>query len=152
MKKNNGVSMIELVIVIIILVLIAGFSVFSGRQSIEKAEAMEIYVEMNNIIKAVNGVMTQRELEGGDDNWIIANGYCESGDSGDKGWFEIYGMDNPKYEESTLRNNLNMDVIRRSYDVNYDTGEVILHEAVELYGNKIRTYESLKALVESDKI
>lgn len=144
--------MIELVIVIILLVMIVGFSIFSGRKSVEKAEAMEIYVEMNNIIKAVNGAMTQRELEGGDDNWIIENGYCEEGDTGENGWFAIYGLDNPKYEQSTLRKKLNMDVIRRDYKVNYDTGEVILNKAVELYGSSIRTYESLKALVESDKI
>ncbi len=61
-------------------------------------------------------------------------------------------MDEPGYEESTLRKKLNMDTIKRTYLVNYDTGEVVLSSPVEVFGNSVRTYDSLRAIVESDKI
>ncbi len=46
MKNNHGISIIELVIVIIILIIIAGIAIFNGTNSIQKAEATELYVEM----------------------------------------------------------------------------------------------------------
>lgn len=152
MKKNHGISMIELVIVMIILILITGFAVFNGTNSIQKAEATELYAEMTNIIKAVDGVMLQKELENGDDNWIVENGYCESGDTGSNGWFVIYGMEDSGYEKSTLRGKLNVKTIKRNYIVNYETGEVMLEKATEVLGNSVRTYDSVRALVESEKI
>ncbi|MBQ9314697.1 MAG: hypothetical protein IJ220_06900 [Clostridia bacterium] len=152
MEKNKGISMIELVIVIIIMILIASFAIFSGINSIQKAEATELYAEMSNLMKAVNGVMVQRELERGGSDWIVKNGYCESGDNGTNGWFTVYGVGDSHYEESNLRKKLDMDTIKRNYMVNYDTGEVVLSTPIEIFGNSIRTYDSLRALVESDKI
>lgn len=152
MKSNRGVSMLELVIVMIIMVMIAAFAIFNGSKSIDQAEATELYVEMSNIQKAVNGVMFQRELESGDDNWIVDNGYVETGDTGTNGWYYIYGIGEPAYETSTLRKKLNMDSIKRTYRVNYTTGEVELAKPIEVLGSYVRSYESVRALVESDKI
>ena len=152
MKDNRGVSLIELVVVMIILALIAAFAFYNGFQSIEKSEATELYVEMTNLMNAVQGVMAQREFDEGGEGWIVENGFSEDGDSGDNGWFNVYGMGDPRYETSNLRKKLNLDTIKRNYRVNYDTGEVELSTPVEVLGSYVRSYDSVRALAESNKI
>lgn len=152
MEDNRGVSLVELVVVMIILVLIAAFAFYNGYQSIEKTEATEIYVEMSNLMKAVQGVMAQKEFDEGGEDWIIENGFSEEGDSGNNGWFNVYGVGDPRYGTSNLRKKLNLDTIKRNYRVNYDTGEVELSTPVEVLGRYVRSYDSVRALVESDKI
>ena len=152
MKNNQGISLIELVIVMIIIALIASFAIFNGSSSIDKAEATELYAEMTNIKKAVSGVMVKRELESGDSNWIKENEYCEQGDTGADGWYSIWGIDNENYSQSKLREKLGMSIIKRNYLVNYDTGDVILATPVTILGTSVRSYESVRALVESNKI
>ena len=46
MKKQIGVSMMELVIVIIIIILIATFSVYTGKTVLDQATATEVFEEM----------------------------------------------------------------------------------------------------------
>ena len=148
MKSNHGVSMIELVIVMIIMVLLVFFAVFNGSESVEKAEATEIYSEMSNIQKAVNGAIIQKELERSGDDWI--EGFYDEV-SGD-GWYIIYGQKTAGYENSKVRKKLDMDVIKRDYLVNYETGEIMLKDYVKVLGSSVRSYDSVRALVESDKI
>lgn len=150
MKKNQGISLIELVIVIIILILIAGFAVFNGRNTIEKADATELFAEMTNMKKAVSSVIIKKDLESGDDNWL--KDYYDEVVNKDKSLYLIYGMDNNKYKSSNVRKNIDMDVIKRSYIVNYETGEVTFSEAIEVLGNSVRTYDSLRAIIESEKL
>ena len=49
MKTQKGVTMIELVIVLIIILLIASFSVYSGKESVDRATATEVYAEINSM-------------------------------------------------------------------------------------------------------
>lgn len=148
MKKNQGISIIELAIVIIIMLIIAGFAIYNGYSSIEKAQATEIYTEMNNMISAVSGVVLQKELGNENDEWLQSF-YDEEGSNG---WYLIYGMNHAGYEESNTRKNLNLDSIKRDYLVNFETGEVNLAVPTEVLGRSVRTYESIRTLVESDKI
>ena len=46
--------------------MIASFAIYNGTNSTEKAEATQIYTEITNVMKAVNGVMLQKELESGE--------------------------------------------------------------------------------------
>ena len=149
MKNSKGVTMIELVIVMIIIVLIAGFAVFNGRSSIDKAEVAEIYSEISNVKSAVNGVMVQMNLEGKEkDNGWLTSFYNASGD----GWYEIYGAEKSEYATSDVRKNLGLDEIKRSYQVNFETGEVQLSVPVQLFDRTVQTYDDIRALAESDKI
>lgn len=150
MNSNKGISMVELVIVIIIMILIAGFATFGGKSSLEKAEATEVYGEITNVKKAVNGVIAQMELEDGDTDWL--NGYYDRVVNKDEGWYEIYGINQDGYQNSLVRDKLNLDSIKRNYMVNYETGEVMLSEATTILGRNVRTYESIRAIMESDKI
>jgi len=148
MKKNSGISMIELVIVMVILLIIATLAIFNGTNSIQKAEATELYEEMTNMKNAISGVILQRDLEGGNEAWLEE--YYDESLGND--WYLIYGMGESGYETSNVREKLDMDTIKRNYMVNYETGEVMLSTSVEVFGNQIRTYDALRALVESEKI
>lgn len=149
MRSNKGVSIIELVIVMIILILIAGFAVYNGAESVEKAEATEIYIEISNMHKAVSGVIVQKDMEEGDAEWLKSYYDKDLGNN----WYEIYGQGmSGEYLSSNVRKNLKMDTIKRNYIVNYDTGEVMLSSPVSLFGSSVRTYDSIRALVESSKI
>lgn len=148
MKNNKGISMIELVIVIIIMIMIASFAIYNGTNSTEKAEATQIYTEITNVMKAVNGVMLQKELESGDGEWLKDYYDKEIGN----GWYEIYGMNDSGYEASNVRKKLSLDEIKRNYMVNYETGEVMLSKTTEILNSSVRTYDSIRALVQSNKM
>lgn len=148
MKNNKGISMIELVIVIIIMILIASFAIYNGTDSTEKAEATQIYTEITNVMKAVNGVMLQKELESGDDEWLKDYYDKELGN----GWYEVYGMNDSGYSSSEVRKKLSLDEIKRNYMVNYETGEVMLSKPTEVLKSTVRTYDSIRTLVQSGKI
>ena len=140
--------MIELVIVMIIMIIIASFAIYNGTDSTEKAEATQIYTEISNVMKAVNGVIVQKELENGDDTWLQKYYDKEIGN----GWYEIYGMNDPGYKASNVRKKLNLDEIKRNYMVNYETGEVMLSESTEVLNSSVRTYDSIRNLVQSSKM
>ncbi len=141
MKTNRGISLIELVIVMIIMILIISFAVYSGIDSISKAEATELYEEMNSMVSAVNGVMVRKELGEYDDTWL-ANYYNEDLQNG---WYLIKA-------DSNKSQNLGVDSLKRNYLVNFETGEVILETPVVVLETEVQTYDSIRRLVESDKI
>lgn len=141
MKTNRGISLIELVIVMIIMILIISFAVYSGIDSIGKAEATELYEEMNSMVSAVNGVMTRKEIADYDDSWIESYYDVDLGN----GWYLIKGGSN-KAE------NLGIDILKRNYLINFETGEVMLETPVEVLETEVQTYDSIRRLVESDKI
>ena len=145
MKKNHGITIIELVIVMIIMILLVSFAVFSGFNSIEKAKATELYEEMNSMKNAVTAIMTQKILEEQDDAWL-ANYYNE--DMGN-GWYLVYKTGSG---DNDLSKKYEFDSIKTTYMVNFLTGDIALLDAVEIMGRSIRTYEAARALVESDNI
>lgn len=148
MNNNHGITIVELVIVMIIMILLVSFAVYSGIDSVGKAEATELYAEMNSLKNAVGGVMTQKFLLSGDDEWLKSY-YDESVGNG---WYLIYGIGDPGYESSSVRKKLEMDSIKRNYMVSYESGEVMLSVPAEVLGVSVRTYDSVRALVESEKI
>ena len=152
MKNNRGISLIELAIVIIILIIIAGLAVFSGKESVDKAEVTEIFAEVSNIKNAVNGVIVQMNLEEkeNDSEWLKK--FYDTTTS-EASWYEIYGMDKgEQYYNSNVRKNLDMDTIKRSYKVNFTTGDVKLSQSLKLLDTTVSTYDEIRALAESDKI
>ena len=146
MKHNSGVSMIELVIVMIIMIIIASVAIFSGRDTIDKSEAMELYSEISNMKKAVSGAIAQYELEAGGDDWFEKNGFYADETSGEQNdWHNVK-------KNGTVKDKLNMESIKRNYLVNYETGDVMLEEAEDMLGSKVRSYDAIRKIAESNKI
>lgn len=141
MKENRGISLIELVIVMIIMILIISFAVYSGIDSIGKAEATELYEEMNSMVSAVNGVMIKKELGEYDDAWLESYYDVDLGN----GWYLLKGG-------SSKAENLGIDILKRNYLVNFESGEIMLENPATVLDTKVQTYESIRRLVESDKI
>ena len=171
MKNNNGVSMIELVIVIIILLIIATFSIFSSSEVVDQATATEIYTEIESMRKAINNINVKKELN---EDFILTSGehydvkvsdlneeeidfeleYDINIEPGkyDK-LYVIYGMDEiEKYNESKVRENYGLDSIKHTYLVNFDDGEVELLRDVTIAEKNVRTYEQIRALVDDGEI
>ena len=147
MKSNKGISLVELVIVMTIMILLVSFTVFKGIDSINKSEATELYEEMTAIKNAVGGIMTQKIVGEYDDEWLKSY-YNE--DVGN-GWYEIKSTKEAG-ASGDLAEKYEVDTIRRNYLVNFETGEVTLSKSIEILGTSVRTYESIRALVESNKI
>ena len=62
MKSQLGVTMIELVIVLIITMIIATVAISSGQKTLTEADITEVYVEMSSMQKAINTVILQKEM------------------------------------------------------------------------------------------
>ena len=144
MKNNHGITIVELVIVMIIMILIVSFAVYSGIELTKKAEATELYEEMNSLKNAIISVKVRKELEEQDDDWY-ENFYDEK--SGDM--YVIYGIGDEGYEYSKVRENLNLKAIRRRYIVNFEDESVMLAYPVEVLGSSVRTYDAVRNLVET---
>ncbi len=57
MKKNNkGITMIQMVITIVMMVLIAGFSIYNARDTIVETKVAKIYNEVEEVKNAVTGL------------------------------------------------------------------------------------------------
>ena len=57
MKKNNkGITMIQMVITIVMMVLIAGFSIYNARDTIIETKVAKIYNEVEEGKNAVTGL------------------------------------------------------------------------------------------------
>lgn len=153
MKKNHGITIIELVIVMIIMIILVSLAVYSGIDSVEKAKATELYEEMNSMKNALGGIVTQKLMGEYDDEWLKGYYHDEIGE----GWYKVYSTSSLKsdalkdmYED--LSEKYGLDVIKRNYLVNFEEQDVILETPVEVLGSSVKSYESVRALVESDKI
>ena len=171
MKKQNGVTMVELVIVIIIILIITTFSVYAGKEATDQATVTEVYVEMTSMKNAVNSVIIKKdldedfELKSGDqydfkvselaaDAEEFKNAFGVEVDEADfDDAYIIIGMDDmEKYEQSKVREYYGIDSIKHSYIVNFEKGEVELLKTIKLANRNVRTFEQVRALVDDGDI
>lgn len=167
MKSQLGVTMIELVIVLIITMVIATVAISSGQKTLTEADVAEVYVEMDTIHKAVNTVMLQKEMnpdlrleQGKHYDIDFDTGRDTSVQYGDnvlgvaEEWCIIYGVSTDKesekaiYDVSEVREYLGLDSINHSYIVNYTTGEVELLRPLVIDSKQVRTYEQVRMVAE----
>lgn len=148
MKWNHGITVVELVLVMIIMILLVSFAVYSGIDSVGKAEATELYEEMTSMRNALVGIVTQKEILDEDDAWLSAYYNADMGN----GWYIVRASNELESGEVDLSSKYEVDLIKRSYMVNFDDGDISLLTPVEVFGSSVRSYESVRALVESDKI
>ena len=171
MKKQNGVTMVELVIVIIIILIITTFSVYTGKEATDQATVTEVYVEMTSMKNAVNSVIIKKDLDedfelksGGQYDFKVSELAADAeefknafGVEVDEADFDdayiIIGMDDmEKYEQSKVREYYGIDSIKHSYIVNFEKGEVELLKTIKLANRNVRTFEQVRALVDDGDI
>ena len=101
-------------------------------------------------VKEVNDNLLIIEEKENDSEWLKK--FYDTTTS-EASWYEIYGMDKgEQYYNSNVRKNLDMDTIKRSYKVNFTTGDVKLSQSLKLLDTTVSTYDEIRALAESDKI
>lgn len=143
MKNYSGISMIELVVIIVCIVLIIGFAIFSGIDSVKETEAAALYVEMKNLVSSVSLIQTDLNMG------IITGleGFYDSEYPGEVGYYRINaGTDTT----SDVIKNLNLSELKRDYVVNFITSDVKLLEPVSIGGVMVESFEDIQALVEFD--
>lgn len=141
-KNNRGISIVELVIVMIIMILLVAFAVYSGIGSVEKAEATELYEEMYCIKAQLNNIYMAKVMNDADDEWYLD---YTSEDAGN-GWYRLNSGD------KVIGKKYGVESFRRNYLVNFEEDDVVLETPVKVLGSSLRSYDSVRALVESDKI
>ena len=171
MKKQKGVSMMELVIVVIIIIIIATFSVYTGKNVLDQSTATEVYEEMNVLMTCLNEINLRKSLS--DEEFILERGvhYDEKVSDlfSNKNSFEamygatltdeefqnlyiIYGMDIlENYRNSTVRRYYALDDIKHSYLVNFEEARVDLLKTIKISNKSVRTYNQVRALVDNRK-
>lgn len=173
MKNQKGVSLIELVIVLVILLLLTAFAVYTGTESTNQALVTEVYTEINSMRVATNSIKIKKELNS---NFImeegihfdkklsdvmtkeeLKNNYNIDIDEGFDELYLIYGMDeygmaDNKYNNSNIRTNYGLDSIKHTYLVNFKTGKVELLKSLTLANKQVRTFEQIRALVDDGEI
>lgn len=167
MKSQSGITLIELVIVLIITLIIATVAVSSGQETLTEADVTEVYVEMSAIQKTINTFMLQMEMnsdlrleEGKHYDKDFDSGRDTSVEYGDnvltkaEDWYIIYGVaadlevEKAIYDTSEVRETLGLDSINHSYIVNYETGEVELLRPLVIDSKEVRTYEQVRSVAE----
>lgn len=146
MMKNKGVSMIELVIVIVILIMIASFAIMSTKTTNLQAEATLLYTEMRALKTGVLSV--KQDYDYGIIDSIDKDKYYNDVEDD---WYIIYGVGELEYSEEIMKN-LSLDELKRTYLVDYETGDVKLQESVTIGDYKIETYDDIEKIIKSGAI
>lgn len=148
--KNKGITIIEMVIVVLILILLAIIALWSSQRVTLESEATVVYAELKAMYTGVLKIQQEYNLD-------IIDEY-ESGehfnvpDPSENGWYIIYGLNDDHYNKNVIEN-LGLDEIKRNYRVNFDTGEVEFLDGPVLVGEyKIDSYEDIVTLMESGAI
>ena len=152
MKKSQGISLISLVITIVVIIILAGMSIYRGlNDNVDEAGNTMNYNEIFEVSEAV----AQRALF----NKLNPNSYDLVGETRETfivTFEEISGDEDIEYDREYKsedgwylinKNNssqLNLEKVRREYLVNYDTGEVISFEPITYSGDKYQTASDLR--------
>ena len=146
MKKQAGVSVLEVVISIIILILIAFFAIYSSQNSVAKAEASELYSEMKSLQTAVESIRIET-ITRGNFNLEKDKHYDEIIDNGEDAepTYIIYGnLYNDEHPAGKAAKYMGIDNLKRDYIVSYLTGEIALRYSVDIQGTGITQINQLE--------
>lgn len=171
MKKQSGVTMLELVLALVVIIIIASFAVYSGKDALDQAKAAEVYAEISSIREAANGINVKKEMNS---DFVLTKGvhYDEKATeiTASKADFEteynlilddeeysrlyvIYGMDElEKYQASSVKNEYGLDAIKHSYIVNFDDVRVDLLRSVSISDRNVKTFDQIRELVDDGQL
>ena len=146
MKINSGVSLISLTITIVIIIILAGVTIYYGiNKNIDTTSEVLNYTEVFDVSEAVS----QRALM----NRIDPDKYKLIGTpvtSTEKGYVEI---DEHRYTDGWYSltkaeaNELNLEGIKGDYIVNYDTGEVVSKKPLYLDNKTLYVASEIKEVI-----
>ena len=153
--KNKGITLIEMVIVVIILVLISIIAIWSSKGTNLKAEASVYFSEMKAVYTGVLKIKQEYDLENFEE-YISGEHYntplTDDSDNVIQDWYVIYGMDDPRYSEEIMEN-YGINELKRNYKVNFNTTDVeFLDGPVRIGEYEIKSYDEMKTLRESGVI
>lgn len=153
--SKKGVTVIEMVVVVVILILLAIMAIWSAQRPSAEAEAAVIYSELRSVYLGVSKIKSEYESMTIDE-YTAGEQFCEEyKEDGEavEGWYVIYGLDDvTKYDENVL-NNYGVAELKRSYKVNFDTGEVeFLNGPVKVGEYEVNSYDQIKQLMDSGVI
>ncbi len=162
MKNNLGVTMIELVVVIVIVLMIATFAINSGKDTLTETDVTEVLVEMTSVKNALKALALKQEVtenfqiskgELYDEEFISATGvsYGDNVLGNQQDWYIIYGIDVDDvdlYKNSKARENLGLESLNHTYIINFKESDVELYRPVTLENRKVRTYDEVRELAE----
>lgn len=144
MRNQNGVSMIEVVISVILLLFIAFFSIYSARNAVPTAEMAEVYSEMCSVEQAIEAVKTEMIM---DNEFELKKDEHYDEISGSD--YIIYGSLNHEVKAAKA---LGISNLKRDYVVNYTTGDFELKDDVSINGTKVKTLESVQSMIDSGNV
>ena len=145
MSNKSGLSMVEVIISIIILIIIAFFAIFNSQNSIPQAKAAEVYSEMRSVEAAVESIRTNMVMK--DDFELVEGKHYDSVAQGKTGYYVINGF--LEGNETNAAEFLGLDNLKRNYLVNYETGNFELETPVNINGNSIKTLPEINSLINS---
>lgn len=161
MRGNSGVTMIELVVVVVIILMIVSFSVLPSRETLDEADISKVYIEMKSMKTAVNVTSLKVEMDnefgikqGVDyDTPFVAAAGVEYGDNvmdNMDDWYIILGADQKElYEASNVKANYGLDAISLTYIVNFKTSDVELYKPITVANTTVRTFDEVRSLAEN---
>ena len=142
MRKEAGISIIEIVISIIILIIIAFFAIYNSQNSVPKAKATELYSEMKSVQMAIESV--RAELATKRDYVLEQDKHYDYKDDTNN-LYTIYGSMN--HSDGKAAEYLGLDNLKRDYIVSYDTGDFMLAESVDIHGTGVITLKDVENLI-----
>lgn len=148
MKKNNGISLIALVVTIVVMLILAGVSIYYGtRENIDTAYTTDMYTELLNVSEAAQQRFLTNRMDAKRYPYVgtpltEANPTVVNNISYGDGWYLLTP------EQSV---ELNLENVENEYIINYLTGEVvslkpIIHDDEEYY-----TLSDLKPIIGEDE-
>ncbi len=160
MKRNSGVSMIELVVVVIIIMMIAAFAISSGSETLNEADVTDVYVEISAIKDVANSIILTKDM---DDSFVLQQGkhydipfvaasgvtYGTNVTSHTEDWYIILGIEKEGYNTSVVKDTYGLESVKRSYIINFETGEVELYEPLTIENTSVRTYDEIRRVAEN---
>lgn len=150
--KNKGITIIEMVVVVLILILLAIVALWSSQRVTLESEATVVYGEFKAVHTGVLKINQEYNLEIIEDYTAGEHYNSSYTDENGKTWYVIYGMNDTHYDEDIIKN-LGIDEIKRNYKVNFETGEVeYLDGSVKIGEYEVDSYEDMQTLMESGAI
>lgn len=140
MKNNKGISISSLIITIIVIIILAGITVYySYNKNLNKATFTKIYNEMQEVSNAV----VQRSIEHKIDKELYKYAGKDLSVEPQEVAGVQYGEGYYLVKSSEIMGDLGVSNVNRDYIVNYDTGEIISVEAIYMGNVENHTIQDL---------
>ena len=144
MKKNNGISLLALVVTIVVMLILAGVSIYYGtRENINTAYTADMYTELLNVSEAAQQRFLTNRMDSTRYPYVgtpltEADSRVVDNISYGDGWYLLT-------PEQALE--LNLENVENEYLINYLTGEVVSLKPIIHSGDEYYTLDALKPLI-----